>query len=707
MPVTVSYPGVYVEELPSGQHTVTGVATSITAFLGRAVMGPSDDPRVLTSYADYERLYGGLAYGYPMSYAVRDFFLNGGSQAVVVRLFEKPDGDATGTAQINVTALPIPVTWYDEARRAALAVAKAVALAQPDTASKPSTPAQPSAPDAGTSKPTSSRRAVAASPPADPSASTTPSDSGAGDAPAPANPAPSAPAPAPSSSSDTTLATTDLAYLAGAAQKSVETFPAVTLQSGASESDVLGYIRRQAAQMVLDATQQAAGAAGATRDGVITVARAAANRFATINTTGNTTVQLSLVAANQGAWGNRITAKVIRQGITEVPPAYQRYGLTEDDLFHLQISYRAPGGRTVIEQFPNVTVMDTPAPNRLDRVLASQSQFVRVATKDGKPDLPHTTPTDGATGVGVGGLDSQPLLPLTYMGSADQKTGMYALNKTDLFNMLCIPPDGGSTSDTDLGVYNEAAKLCHDRRAILIVDPPNDWANKARMGQISDINPTDLQINGEVGRNVAVYFPRVIKADPELNGHEDVFPACGMIAGVIAATDVERGVWKAPAGLDAGLNGLTRLEVNLTDAENGLLNPKGINSLRSLPLVGPVIWGARTLRGADMLSDDYKYLPVRRLTLYIEESLYRNTQWAVFEPNDQTLWLSLGRSIDSFMADLARQGAFYGYKIVCDKTTTSQYDIDRGIVNVLVSFAPVKPAEFVVLMIQQAAGQAA
>ncbi len=226
-----------------------------------------------------------------------------------------------------------------------------------------------------------------------------------------------------------------------------------------------------------------------------------------------------------------------------------------------------------------------------------------------------------------------------------------------------------------------------------------------REGLLSSISPADLEIFGEVGRNVAVYFPRVIKADPNRNNHEDVFPACGVIAGVIAATDMQRGVWKAPAGLDAGLNGIARLELNLTDPENGILNPIGINCLRSFPIVGPVIWGARTLRGADILSDDYKYLPVRRLTLYIEESLYRNTKWAVFEPNDTSLWSSLRVSIGTFMADLARQGAFYSYQVVCDKTTTTQYDIDRGIVNVLVAFAPVKPAEYVVLQIQQLAGQ--
>jgi phage tail sheath protein FI len=137
-----------------------------------------------------------------------------------------------------------------------------------------------------------------------------------------------------------------------------------------------------------------------------------------------------------------------------------------------------------------------------------------------------------------------------------------------------------------------------------------------------------------------------------------------------------------------------------------MLNPLGINCLRSFPVYGPVVWGARTLRGADVLTDDYKYVPVRRLALYIEESLYRGTTFAVFEPNDETLWSRLRLGIAAFMENLERQGAFYGFQVTCDSTTTTPDDIQRGIVNILVAFAPVKPAEFIILQIQQQAGQA-
>jgi phage tail sheath protein FI len=204
-----------------------------------------------------------------------------------------------------------------------------------------------------------------------------------------------------------------------------------------------------------------------------------------------------------------------------------------------------------------------------------------------------------------------------------------------------------------------------------------------------------------------------LQADPKLDGQLDTFVPSGMVAGVMARTDAQRGVWKAPAGVDAGVAGIQGLSINLTDLENGTLNPLGINSLRSFPVYGRVVWGARTMRGADQLADEYKYLPVRRLALYIEESLYRGTQWVVFEPNDEPLWAQIRLNVGAFMQNLFRQGAFQGttpreaYFVKCDKETTTQNDINLGIVNILVGFAPLKPAEFVVIKLQQMAGQIA
>jgi phage tail sheath protein FI len=166
----------------------------------------------------------------------------------------------------------------------------------------------------------------------------------------------------------------------------------------------------------------------------------------------------------------------------------------------------------------------------------------------------------------------------------------------------------------------------------------------------------------------------------------------------MARTDTQRGVWKAPAGLDAALNGIQGLQLNLTDDENGQLNQLGINCLRSFPVTGRVVWGSRTLRGANQIADEYKYVPVRRTALFIEESLYRGTQWVVFEPNDEPLWAQIRLNIGAFMHSLFRQGAFQGkspkeaYLVKCDAETTTQTDINLGIVNILVGFAPLKHA---------------
>ena len=189
------------------------------------------------------------------------------------------------------------------------------------------------------------------------------------------------------------------------------------------------------------------------------------------------------------------------------------------------------------------------------------------------------------------------------------------------------------------------------------------------------------------------------------------FVPCGAVAGVFARTDATRGVWKAPAGIDASLSGVAGLTANLTDPENGLINPLGINVLRTFPVFGRVVWGSRTLRGADQAADEYKYVPVRRTALYIEESLYRGTKWVVFEPNDEPLWAQIRLNIGAFMQNLFRQGAFQGktpqdaYFVKCDSETTTQNDINNGTVNIIVGFAPLKPAEFVIIYLQQIAGQ--
>ena len=292
---------------------------------------------------------------------------------------------------------------------------------------------------------------------------------------------------------------------------------------------------------------------------------------------------------------------------------------------------------------------------------------------------------------------------------------MYQLTKTDIFNLLVFPPLAvAEVGDTPTLVSNtilsQALALCVDRRAMLIVDSPTTWTDI----QTAVTGISSFGLSGqESGRNAALYFPNLRITDPDVTqgGRKIDVPPAGAVAGVYARTDVQRGVWKAPAGTDASLNGVPELSLSMTDLENGRLNPLGANCLRSFLIYGRLVWGARTLRGADASADEYKYVPVRRLALFIEESLYRGTKWVVFEPNDEPLWAQIRLNVGAFMQQLFRQGAFQGrspreaYFVKCDKDTTTQNDINLGIVNILVGFAPLKPAEFVIIKLQQMAGQ--
>ena len=311
-------------------------------------------------------------------------------------------------------------------------------------------------------------------------------------------------------------------------------------------------------------------------------------------------------------------------------------------------------------------------------------------------------PTVTAQSGAAPGNDGTPPGPVELQGSRANKTGIYALEDTDLFNILTIP------GQSDPALLAAAITYAEERRSFVIMDMPANvgtfdeartWLSQPATGSLRH-------------RNVAAYFPRIRAADPLQGNRLRTFPNSGAMAGLYARTDGSRGVWKAPAGTEAGVRGVQALEYVLTDPENGVLNPQGLNSIRQFPAFGPVSWGARTLVGSDALASEWKYVPVRRLALFIEESLYRGTQWVVFEPNDEPLWAQIRLNVGAFMNNLFRQGAFQGvtpreaYLVQCDSSTTTQDDINLGIVNIIVGFAPLKPAEFVIIKLQQLAGQA-
>ena len=341
------------------------------------------------------------------------------------------------------------------------------------------------------------------------------------------------------------------------------------------------------------------------------------------------------------------------------------------------------------------------SPRNVRDVLDAESDLVRVVAPGRPPAAPPARPAASPP-------TSRPPAAPTAMRRTTPRTPvrrLQALDKVDLFNLLCIPPPTFDL-DTSPAVYQAAlATACAGGRCC--------WSTLRPRCEPTTPAPTrssaTLGLNGTAARNAALYFPRLRQPDPTAENRIKTFVPCGAIAGIMARTDSARGVWKAPAGIDAGVLGTADLEFNITDGEQDRLNPRGINCLRTFPIFGRVVWGARTLRGADQLADEYKYVPVRRLALYIEESLYRGTQWVVFEPNDEPLWAQIRLNLGAFMQNLFRQGAFEGksprdaYFVKCDRETTTPNDQNLGRVNILVGFAPLRPAEFVILQIQQIA----
>ena len=424
-------------------------------------------------------------------------------------------------------------------------------------------------------------------------------------------------------------------------------------------------------------------------------------------------VDLRLQAANPGSWSNdALSVSVNTNGITDAVALSRK--VAKADLFNVVVSYVTPDGQVSVEYHNTVTLLkkDTDGqntPNYLPLILKAGSRFVR--TLEGAA-LPLKVPVSGSSADAAGGIDSDPLKIDDYIGDENAKTGIYALEDVHIFNILCIPPDD-STADTDNLVYATAAAFCVKRNAMLIIDPPTKWTTDYNGGNISDISLTDLgSFGAPEGRSSAVYFPRIVIEDELLNGAKRTFPASGVLAGQWAQADDTVGVWKAPAGLSSELNAVSGLEVTINDAENGVLNPQGINCLRTFPVGGTVVWGARTLRGATALEDEYRYIPVRRLLLFITDWLEVNTRFAVFQPNNEELWAELRLRIGTFLKGLYMEEALVGqtpseaYFVRCDATTTTPEDQDNGIVRAEVGFSPVKPAEFVVITIQQIQQQA-
>jgi len=764
MPSTLTYPGVYVEEVPSGVRTITPVSTSVTAFVGFTSRGPTDDATQIFGFADFEREFGGLSVDSDLSYAVQHYFQNGGAEAWIVRvaagaaaagisILNQPGGSQV----LDVTA-PSQGAWgnriridvdYDTSNPASLFNITATEFEEQGGVLTPVR--------------TETHRNLTLN-------QFAPNDAVA-----------------------TVNADSNLIRLSRdtAAVGLVGTARGTSTSGDLSSVDLtqLNNDRRRLAITIdgdgpyeFDIFDEGGGAGGGNQNAQITsVANQIQPRVRAIKPGSPAFAQFeavrvgSRIEMRSGAQGEQSSVRVgpasirnaatlLRMGLAnggrEVDAAAgmrpAQTGTVGGDISGLDLTtLPAPATVNVTTHGPAgdvgptaITLWTTAGERptslqalrgRLEAALTAQAQVelhgarvtlvenrLRVET-GGDPssrvtfagahaDTLMLSAGGGATenvssyalGVGVAGqAQADPVagadgtLPTTVnlRGSRLAKSGFYALEGVDIFNLVCIP------GVSDPGLLAEVIAFCDERRAFAIIDLPAavDTLDEARNWMSTNASLRH--------KNAAAYFPRFVAADPLQNFRQRQFPASGAVAGIYARTDTERGVWKAPAGTDAVVRGAQKLAITLSDPENGALNPLGLNSLRTFTVFGTVVWGARTLVGADQLASEWKYVPIRRLALFIEESLYRGTKWVVFEGNDEPLWAQIRLNVGAFMQTLFRQGAFQGtsprdaYFVKCDKETTTQNDIDRGVVNILVGFAPLKPAEFVVLRIQQIAGQ--
>ena len=365
--------------------------------------------------------------------------------------------------------------------------------------------------------------------------------------------------------------------------------------------------------------------------------------------------------------------------------------------YHLAILAKAAPGVTLNVQPTITTTPTTVTTFNNTNLIANVRQYSLGTAGTG------SFSTNGSQGIDGTAPDQN-----DYLGNPVAQTGLHALDPVDLFNLLVFPADEEVTESTYTSFLGAANTYCQQRRAFLLIDAPLSWTKNGRPEVTNNTKLVkDLRNRlGEAKNYAAVFYPRI---KYNAGGLVKLTGASGAIAGLMARTDSTRGVWKAPAGVEAGINGIVGLEVDLTDAENGVLNKIGVNCLRNFPS-GFVNWGARTMAGSDDENSEWKYIPIRRLALFLEESLYRGTKWIVFEPNDEPLWAQIRLNLRAFMNGLFRQGAFQGstpdkaFFVKCDGETTTQADRNLGIVNIEVGFAPLKPAEFVIIKIQQIAG---
>jgi hypothetical protein len=691
MSTAYTYPGVYIQELPSPVHSITGVATSIAAFVGYTARGIDNRAQACYSFSDFQRLYGGLASNSEVSYAVQQFFQNGGAQCYVVRtpmyyasssaviyaqagfgagqggkpglLFSALSSGVWANGQVlldvDVQGLNLNSGTGGDPLAFNLTVTNLVDGTKEYFSSISLNSAQQNFVGVVVNDPDNGSQLV--------SVDTTNLPS------------------SPTALTVTGIQGQALSYTLVSGVNYLESVNSILAGSatGTTASAACGLTLTLPTSVYSAGTTPTITIIG--NNGLIpqTVAGLASQLQQALNTWLSINVQGASVVASAAPNGTNTQGVRVNFLLPNDPDAI--------------VSFGAPGSGNDIAAA--LGIGSTAAPTS-----ASVAHYALGSSTAG------SNYTANAASTPTGLPQSNQLIgdPLAF-------SGIYALQKVPIFNLLSIPEaaraQAGNPNALDSGInpveiYSAAITLCDQQRALLLIDPPPN------VNTVSGAVDWKSNTIGVVDPNGAAFWPRLRLADALNNGNLRSFAPSGLVAGVYAKSDGQNGVWTAPAGISATLNGVQNMTYQMSDLENGALNPLGLNCFRTFPIYGPVLWGARTLVGADAEASQWKYVPVRRMALFLESSLYQGTQWVVFQPNDERLWAAIRLNVSSFLQTYFLKGAFQGttpdtaYFVKCDEETTTQTDIDNGVVNILVGFAPLMPAEFVVIQIEQLTGQA-
>ncbi len=613
MPITPTYPGIYIEELPSSTHAITAAPTSITVFVGYTHPFKTDPANwgkavEIFSFTDYEREFGGLytsgVVESHVAYAVNQFFLNGGADAYVVAL--QPNYYDPSTQ---------PMTNKGAVAPAVLQVGSVTFTAL--------------------------------------------------------EPVDLIPVTVTINNVQNTFTTGDTADIQVSYGSRAETYRKVNLNPG--DANFISKRINGSSQLVSVSPSYNPPFVAATNVAMSQGTPVPIGSVAFTAIQATTTTPMTVTVGN------------VRQTVVA--------GDTAD----VSITY----GANPPENFVGVTLNPSDAANFIEKRINGVSVNVTVSPA-------YAAPFGPVNQVALGYPSGSPSASWTTFNAGDFAPVFAqdsSLDKVSIFNLLVIP------GVCDNGVLSEGVAFCERKLAFAIIDPPRQDSADGEDGLplIGDDIQTAIVPKSANG---ALYFPYLQSNDP-LTGDLVELPPSGTVAGIYARTDVNRGVWKAPAGLETTVvNTIGVVERGrMTDMRQGTLNPLGVNCLRDFPGIGTVVFGARTLVTDNPAFEQWRYVSVRRMALFLEQSLYQNLGWVVFEPNDEPLWVAIRMEIESFMLSLFHQGAFQGsrpsqaFQVKCDSSTTTQQDIDNGIVNIIVAFAPLKPAEFVIIQIAQLAGQ--